>query len=112
MVSHSDEMHQSTAILAHGNPFGFLLMGAILLVGIAAVIGVGFVIQRLLRDFVRFGKEGIPWSWMIVIAGVFSAVFYLLAGPWGLFAGVPIPLLYGIGRLIAKRGVNRDNEPG
>jgi hypothetical protein len=105
-------MHQITPILAHGSPLAFLLLAAIFLVGIAAIIGVGFVIQRLLRDVVRFGKEGIPWSWIIVIAGVFSGAFYLLAGPWGLLAGVPILPFFGMGRLIAKRQASRDQEPG
>ncbi len=86
-------------------PFVGVFLALVILVGVAALCGLGFLIQKFLRDAVRMGRERIPWGWILIIVALFSGAGWWLAGPWGLLGGLPLLMFFGIGRFLARKRI-------
>jgi hypothetical protein len=90
-------------LFAHGRPLLFVFYGVILVVGVGALAGLGVIAHLFLRDAIRLGRARIPWLWIALIAACISVVAFYLAGPWGVSAGMPLLLFFGLGRFLARK---------
>jgi hypothetical protein len=93
-------------ILAHGGAMLWVFLWPLLLLALAVgvMLPVAFVlfVYRFCRDAIRLGRERLPWLWMIAIAVFLSEVGYYLAGRWGLLAGLPLLVFFGLGRRLPE----------
>jgi hypothetical protein len=96
-----------TPLLAHGGElawiFLWVLLPALVLVALAIPVTLVLVVQRFCRDAIRLGRERLPWLWMLAIAVFLSEAGYYVGGRWGLLAGLPLLIFFGIGRWLGER---------
>jgi len=64
--------------------------------------------RQFFHDLDRFGREGIPWARMLVLAEAMSVTGYGLVGTrWGLLTGLVVMPPFGLGRWLGKREARR-----
>lgn len=103
-------METATPVIAHGFDLiwnSFAGMGAVVMVCVGT--GVLVVCCLAFKNAFRFGKQGISWQAIRLLALHFSAGACFLVGLPGLFFGLPVLIPFQIGR--CRRQKNVESQP-